>query len=522
MNKVSGILLVGFSICFLAISNIVKADTKPIRLTKYFFGETIGLPNCIKGPVPKTAYRKKSPTFQSSQEAQRFISSVVGFDWEKEHQATSNSLTVKHEKISKPIKELFALVHSAVSKNDTLLIEKSKKLVIDIALANTIMNTPSIRDIKSNCYDGRNNINAKCLAHEPQFAMQFGANYTVAASMLRNHMSDEEKAITSGYIEKLYQKFSKPHFENDRNFGKFFQQMANGGIAVLAYGYWKNDTDLILQTFDLIFANIDQVFLNDGYIKGTSFRGVRGFWYHSYGTNSALATIALADLWNVDVPDAVRAKVKKAATLLNLGVKSIDKFYSRPSPDGRQYNATYDEKYARHHLHQMAISIALLSKMAVGVEVQIENDKVYLSKSITEFPSDFTVGFNPFCMAGGYKKYYSDKQKNSLAAIYSEMWYPKPLTIVDEKKYDRTAVGMQMRFKCLADYAASNNITGLPSNQEIESLITNIEGNHYYRSHRQIVKAGVSKEAMNANKKALVRLVNFEGTNEEYCAKPVL
>ena len=114
-------------------------------------------------------------------------------------------------------------------------------------------------------------------------------------------MSDEEKAITSGYIEKLYQKFSKPLFENDRNLGKAFQQMANGGIAVLAYGYWKNDTDLILQTFDLIFANIDQVFLNDGYIKGSSFRGVRGFWYHSYGTNSALATIALADLWNVDV-----------------------------------------------------------------------------------------------------------------------------------------------------------------------------------------------------------------------------
>ena len=129
----------------------MKAENRPISLTKYFFGETIGPPNCIRGPVPKTAYRKKSPTFQSSQKAQRFISSVVGFDWQKEHQATSNSLTVKHEKISKPIRELFALVHNAVSKNDALLIEKSKKLVLDIALANTIMNTPSIRDISSNC-----------------------------------------------------------------------------------------------------------------------------------------------------------------------------------------------------------------------------------------------------------------------------------------------------------------------------------------------------------------------------------
>ena len=37
MNKVSRILLVGFSICVLAISNIMKADTKSTRLTKYFF-----------------------------------------------------------------------------------------------------------------------------------------------------------------------------------------------------------------------------------------------------------------------------------------------------------------------------------------------------------------------------------------------------------------------------------------------------------------------------------------------------
>ncbi|MDC0955309.1 hypothetical protein OAR83_02290 [Alphaproteobacteria bacterium] len=89
-------------------------------------------------------------------------------------------------------------------------------------------------------------------------------------------------------------------------------------------------------------------------------------------------------------------------------------------------------------------------------------------------------------------------------------------------KYDRTVAGMKMRFKCLTDFAAANDITDLPANQEIESLIANIEGNDYYRSHRQIVKAGIPKEAMDTNKKALVRLVNYEGTNEEYCAKPIL
>ena len=81
----------------------------------------------------------------------------------------------------------------------------------------------------------------------------------------------------------------------------------------------------------------------------------------------------------------------------------------------------------------------------------------------------------------------------------------------------------RVRFKCLADYAAANDIIR-PANRtrRLNHSLTNLEGNDYYRSHRQIVKAGISKEAMNANKKALVRLVNFEGTNEEYCAKPVL
>ena len=90
------------------------------------------------------------------------------------------------------------------------------------------------------------------------------------------------------------------------------------------------------------------------------------------------------------------------------------------------------------------------------------------------------------------------------------------------KKYDRTVSSMKLKFKCLNDYAISNDISDLPTQTEIDMLLANLEDNEYYRSHRQIVKAGISEEAMNANKQALVRLVNFEGTNEEYCAKPVL
>lgn len=53
-------------------------------------------------------------------------------------------------------------------------------------------------------------------------------------------------------------------------------------------------------------------------------------------------------------------------------------------------------------------------------------------------------------------------------------------------------------------------------------LTNNLEGNDYYRSHRQIVKAGMPQDLMDKHKKAFVRLINFEGSNEDYCIKPVI
>ena len=78
-----------------------------------------------------------------------------------------------------------------------------------------------------------------------------------------------------------------------------------------------------------------------------------------------------------------------------------------------------------------------------------------------------------------------------------------------------------MRFKCFTDYGTAKNFIDIPLQTEIETLITSLSGNDYYRSHRQIVKAGISQKSVDANKAALISFVNFEGTNEEYSAKPV-
>ena len=74
-------------------------------------------------------------------------------------------------------------------------------------------------------------------------------------------------------------------------------------------------------------------------------------------------------------------------------------FNSRPDPDGKQRNASYDEKDARYHVHQMAIGIANLARVAVDKKLNITEDQSYQRKTPNEYPSDFTIGFNSNCMS---------------------------------------------------------------------------------------------------------------------------
>ena len=60
---------------------------------------------------------------------------------------------------------------------------------------------------------------------------------------------------------------------------------------------------------------------------------------------------------------------------------------------------SYDEKDARYHVHQMAIGIANLARVAVDKKLNITEDQSYRRKTPTEYPSDFTIGFNSNCMS---------------------------------------------------------------------------------------------------------------------------
>ena len=373
---------------FVSLSPTAQSDAASLHIPKYFYGDKLG--SC-------EMMRNGRPVSLGSAYIRLKIKGVIGYDWDADHHARSNSVTVRHEQISVPARLLFAASHFAMSHDDPDQIQQAISYVVGIARADTILNTMTVREarnIGTKCYARKGKTSAKCWIHAPQFAAQFAGNYLVSAILLKSKMTNAERRIVDNYARELRRKYIKPLFAGARR-ERGFNQMANGGISELAYAAWSEDKRLASKTFKRIFKDIRSRFFKDGYINNNSFRGVRGFWYHTYGVNSALAVIGLAKAWNVGVPKVVAHRVRKAVELINVGVVDLNKFDSRKF-SGYRGNASTNPRDARPHIHQNAIAIDSMARRYTNVT--LKHDAVYTRKRRKEGPSDFTVGFNPVCM----------------------------------------------------------------------------------------------------------------------------
>ena len=97
-------------------------------------------------------------------------------------------------------------------------------------------------------------------------------------------------------------------------------------------------------------------------------------------------------------------------------------------------------------------------------------------------------------------------------------------------KYDRTTLGMKKRFLWLRAFVDEQGIENFPSHQEIDTFISNVSQLEFISASSvtsgtdtkkispfQLHKLGLSKTSIAIHKKAFVDLVNYQGTNDEYC-----
>jgi hypothetical protein len=324
------------------------------------------------------------------------VEGLIGYDWHADHQANSNSLVVNHDNITVPIKVFLAATHNAIGKNEKENIEIAKKLLVDLAKANTLYDSISIEGLKSKpkCW-ANNDPNSPCWYHEYEFARGVFSNYMIGALWLKSELTKDEFKIVNKYIKKMYKKFLKPVEFKKQDAGIY--QMANGGASTLVYASWTNNKKLAAKEINFRFKEFDKLIYDDGYINNNSFRGYRGQWYHSYGLNITLGYVYVAELWGAKIPEKLQKKINNSAKVANLAITDWKKFKSREFK-GKNRNKISDPSNAIKHTHQMAIAIDKLMEVITGIK--LENDPVYLQKRKMHLKDgiDDLIGFNPNCI----------------------------------------------------------------------------------------------------------------------------
>ena len=324
------------------------------------------------------------------------VEGLIGYDWPADHEANSNSLNVEHKNITEPIKVFLAATHDAISEGDKESIDKAKKLLIDLAKADTLYDSISIEGLKSKpkCW-ANNDPSSPCWYHQYEFARGVFSNYMIGAVWLKSELTKDEFKIVNEYIKKMYKKFLKPVEFSKQDAGIY--QMANGGASTLVYASWINNKKLAAKEINFRFKELDKLIYDDGYINNNSFRGYRGQWYHSYGLNITLGYVYVAELWGAKMPEKLKNKIINSAKVANLAIMDWEKFKSREYK-GKNINKISDPSNAIKHTHQMAIAIDKLMEVVTGIT--LENDPVYLKKRKYHLKDgiDDLIGFNPNCI----------------------------------------------------------------------------------------------------------------------------
>ena len=410
-----------------------NGDAKNISIPQYFFADSINKSCLMSGYHEHLSFReKRSPLFLDLTKEDNFqwMDKLKYYNWKGDHDKRSDSLDVYMEQLTNRMNFLNATLDNAIIKGR---LDGQAKLAVKLLVAyaenNLMLDSTSIPEIKAmkkngtfdRCYKGKGNTKAVCHWHTAQEASRFAGQITIAALKVQPFMDKASSEIIGNYLKSLYEKFSQPWQDNHGKRWKKqsqvgFYQMGYGSFSVLAYAAYTQDKQLAHKTFEETYNYIDKRLLEDGFIVNNSFRGVRGFWYHTLGLNNILGFVALAGKWNYPLNDDFRRRISKAVDQMSLGARDIDAYHAqwldkfntktyRLKFAGRDIyvgNSSLNEKDARYHIHQQAPFIDYLSKRYTDADVSFFNQevtgvKIWKHKKRGAY-YDRMLGFNPKCI----------------------------------------------------------------------------------------------------------------------------
>jgi hypothetical protein len=303
--------------------------------------------------------------------------------------ANDNSLSVSHDELSYKWAELLRLTYQAEATSNKSLAKDVVNSLVYIAKAEALLSTTHRGD--GECWKNGNK-NAKCIHHTPQHTSFTFNAMMFSAIILKEHMSDSEIKILNKYFKKAYNDFVSP-LANQSLHNNGFYEWGDGGIGVLAYAHWTNNHKLAYREIKQRRSKMLKVITKEGYIDNNSYRGNRGYWYHTLGANSMYGYALLAKSYGVDLfrDEYLGPYFKQLALKVlegDIDIKSFDNIGFRGK------NVSRDPKDARRHMHQLAVSLPTIMESEFGMAV---NPRYSYTRKVKWESIDRFIGFNASC-----------------------------------------------------------------------------------------------------------------------------
>ena len=410
-----------------------NGENENISIPKYFFADSINQSCLMEGKHEYLSFEEaRSPLLLDLTKKKNFqwMEKLKFYNWKGDHDKRSDSLDVYMEQLTNRMNFLNATLDNAIIQGKLDVQSKlTIKLLIAYAENNLMLDSTSIPEIKlmkkkgtfDRCYKGNGDTKAVCHWHTAQEASRFAGQITIAALKVKSFMDEASSEVIGNYLKSLYKKFSQPWQDNHGKRWKKqsqvgFYQMGYGSFSVLAYAAYTQDKKLAYKTFEETYNYINNRLLENGFIVNNSFRGVRGYWYHTLGLNNILGFVALAREWNYPLNDDFKIRISKAVDQMSLGARDIDAYHAqwinkfntktyRLKFEGRDIyvgNSSLNEKDVRYHIHQQAPFIDYLSKRYSNGDISFFNQevagvKIWKRKKRGAY-YDRMLGFNPKCI----------------------------------------------------------------------------------------------------------------------------
>jgi hypothetical protein len=360
---------------FLAAALAAPARAQDVRLPSDFIVERLAGAECARFYAPG---RLASDL--------RFVSELRG-----QRLRSDNSLTIRHDAISDRWTRLLGVAYGAAAKGDARAGQAVVATLTELARAQALLDAPSVEQaLRTPCWaDG--NPGAPCPLHVVSHTGYAIVAMIVAAIVLEEHVTEADRATLDGYFDAGYRRFIAPLARNGARSDGLYE-FADYGLGVLAYARWTRDPRLAASELRARRSSFLSKIAPDGMIDNNSFRGFRGYWYHTLGAEAALGYALVARSFGRDF----FADPSLGPRLRNLAAQTVrgadPAVFAALPPRGD--NAARNPGDAIPHMHQFAVNLPRIIRTEFGFEVPTAGRYRELSSSET---ISRLIGFDARC-----------------------------------------------------------------------------------------------------------------------------